>query len=67
MSDAAWIPVMERLPEVGKDVLVYDPAYRENPVRLVQRHFYESASWFEDDEFRTCDPTHWMPLPEPLK
>ena len=70
-SKPRWIPVTERLPEKMQYVLV---RYQNNDMAV--------ASWFGGDEHirfwramtdegwcADCDtePTHWMPLPEPLK
>lgn len=61
-----WIPVTEWLPEVGKVVLVCGSrggiytAYLESEGRLPSWHKLNSKTHY-------CDPTHWMPLPEPPK
>ena len=60
-----WIPVSERLPEDGSNVL----AYYDN--KIEQRMFacvYEDGEWFYRMLYTTTVfkyITHWMPLPEP--
>ena len=63
-----WIPVEERLPEKGVDVLVASPCPNSNVPNI------DIASWGSEGEqepvWRESDcgriyPTHWMPLPEP--
>lgn len=58
-----WIPASERLPEIGKVVLVcgsrggiYTAIYKGS------RYWYKLNS-----KSHFCEPTHWMPLPEPPK
>lgn len=60
-----WIPVSERLPENGSDILVYCDDGEES--RIVACN-YDNGVWF-DCVFNTVmvfkHITHWMPLPEP--
>jgi hypothetical protein len=66
LSERQWIPVSERLPEVGVRVLVSNGrdasvGSREHPHYEAQ---YGKAEW-QLDNWDACDPTHWMPLPAP--
>lgn len=61
-----WIPVTERLPEVGKIVLVYGSRGGIYTARLERDGRY--ADWHKlNSKTHYCKPTHWMPLPEPPK
>ena len=59
-----WIPVSERLPEVGKKVLVYCKEnkndYEIGAYSDTYRGFFVRQTWYENI-------THWMPMPEPPK
>lgn len=61
-----WIPCSERLPNGGKDVIVYTKAWEEHiQIAHIQ---YDGILWeLSDGEFyfSMSDVTHWMPLPEP--
>ena len=63
-----WIPVTERLPQEGVDVLVSSPCPNSDTPNV------DIASWgnegAQEPVWREayCGrlwPTHWMPLPEP--
>ena len=61
-----WIPVWERMPEVGVPVL----AYNGNDTFVSE--YYRTHILPGDEGYMTwvkdqyaCYPTHWMPLPEP--
>lgn len=65
LSKHRWIPIEERLPEDGSDILVYCDDGEES--RIVACN-YANGVWF-DCVFNTVMIfkyiTHWMPLPEP--
>ena len=50
-----WIPVTERLPDVGIEVLIYS---EDDGV---------CVDYYGGDSFGYYDATHWMPLSEPPK
>ena len=54
-----WIPVSERLPEVGQNVLVYDTI---EGVALSHR-WQGKEKWYWSSSQLLYDVTHWMPLP----
>ena len=54
-----WIPVTERLPEVGADILV---CHKNG---FVATNAWLGTHWWFKDDKNTI--THWMPLPEPPK
>ena len=62
-----WIPVTERLPETGIDVI----AYMDNSIesRIVPAMYGKNRNkyYWWDCIFNTelLSVTHWMPLPEP--
>jgi hypothetical protein len=67
-SAPRWIPVEERMPEKGVDVLVASPCPNSNVPNI------DIASWGSEGEqepvWRESDcgriyPTHWMSLPAP--
>lgn len=65
-AEQRWIPVSERLPEVGEEVFVCDESGHRRvdwlvckPIDGVGETLFYSAAYDYDT------PTHWMPLPEP--
>ena len=61
-----WIPVAERLPEHGKVVLVCGK--RGAVYTAWCNSLYKNPGWHKlNSRNHYCDPTHWMPLPEPPK
>ncbi|HCT9079278.1 TPA: DUF551 domain-containing protein, partial [Klebsiella pneumoniae] len=62
-----WIPVSERMPEVGVKVLCF-PA-EDEPIHAVfnGQLWLQDISWSNSDEpidnVITCNVTHWVPLP----
>lgn len=67
VNNGGWIPVTERIPADGSDILVYCDDGEES--RIVACN-YDNGVWF-DCVFNTVmvfkNITHWMPLPEPPK
>jgi hypothetical protein len=62
----SWIPVSERLPEHGKVVLVYGK--RGAIYTAWCNSLYKNPGWHKlNSKNHFCEPTHWMPLPEPPK
>lgn len=63
----SWIPVSERMPEVGVKVLCFP--VEDEPIHAVfnGQLWLQDISWSNSDEpidnVITCNVTHWMPLP----
>ena len=59
-----WIPVSERLPEKGKDVVITALRWGE-----VDVGWCEDGVWGSEfvNKYECGEVTHWMPLPEPPK
>lgn len=57
-----WINVNDSLPELGKVVLVHGAGGGIYTAKLTV-----SGWWKLNSRFHTCDPTHWMPLPDAPK
>lgn len=64
-SEPKWIPVSERLPEEGVQVLVTDDAGGLATIDVDCGYFDEEYGRFE--WFHSQNVTAWMPLPEPWK
>lgn len=56
---AEWIPVSERLPETPDMVILADAE------TVNCGWFYKPVGWSWAASLDPCEPTHWMPLPEP--
>lgn len=54
-----WIPVSERLPEHGQEVIIYTGNIQKPTVLAYQFWNPKYDTW--------AHVTHWMPLPEPPK
>ena len=54
-EERRWIPVTERLPDIGIEVLVYS---EDDGI---------CVDYYGGDFFGYYGVTHWMPLPEPPK
>lgn len=58
-----WIPVNERLPEAGGDMIVFTDGIVMSGVSYAKKKgFYIQALEYDDDE-PVDSVTHWMPLP----
>lgn len=65
-SKPRWIPVTERLPKCGERVLVFGGVTMY--VAYYDKNRYGGESWHKlNSKSHYCNPTHWMPLPEPPK
>jgi predicted transcriptional regulator len=61
-SGGEWVAVTERLPDVGKLVLVVESGWAEAAIGCL----HEDGVWnAEDDADSPLAVTHWMPLPSP--
>ena len=63
-----WIPVEERLPKIGQQVLVSirPPHWPAETESILATQDYEAAGFLDEhDGVPSKFVTHWMPLPEP--
>ena len=58
-SAVRWIPVTDRLPEIGQRILVYCES------KTIRKHV--TSCTYMGDYLGHKQFTHWMPLPEPPK
>lgn len=62
-ASRAWIPVTDRLPEMGERVMVCNAV--DEWVSIGHRHLTGAyLHWDGDDHEELHEPTHWMSLPE---
>ena len=68
-----WIPVSERLPDAGTNVLVFCKGCDYSSILTFRHDRYGNLEFMYQDDcgywrkaFR-AEVTHWMPLPEPPK
>ncbi len=63
-SKPGWIPVAERLPQYGERVLVFGGVTMY--VAYYDKNRYGGENWHKlNSKSHYCNPTHWMPLPQP--
>lgn len=71
-----WISVKDELPEIDKNVFVYYELTSKNEKEVFKYREigkissitdYGSSKTIDwtDNEYRSINPTHWQPLPEP--
>ena len=58
-SNLQWIKVTDRLPEVGKYILVFHKG------AIHMKYYSNGHILWTTDQFLQVGDTHWMPLPEP--
>jgi hypothetical protein len=63
----SWIPVTERLPGTGEIVLVYGKRGGIYTAEHNRNARWPGSFWKLNSKSHHCEPTHWMPLPEPPK
>ena len=67
--DKGWISVKDKMPDEGKEVLIYCPEFLEE----IRKVFYTEGDFYAEREDLIIRPapngycTHWQPLPEPPK
>jgi hypothetical protein len=65
-----WISVEDRLPDEGKDVLVWDGNLNLDKIPIYEIAAYRrfaNGNLFISGLYSLQGITHWMPLPEPPK
>ena len=64
-----WISVKDYIPELMKDVLVYDARNKNMAVGSLWKKEDDSYFWKDSSGWMLTigEVTHWMPLPEPPK
>ena len=60
--DVGWIPASERLPDIGKEVLV---TYQNGDIAVDFIH--SDCGWFWEDKEEAGEVIAWRPLPKPYK
>lgn len=68
MPQNRWISVKDRLPEIGKSVLIYYPKWDGDEIQVAKLE--DDGMMFDicgEFNIGTGAITHWMPLPEPPK
>ncbi|HCT8382074.1 TPA: DUF551 domain-containing protein [Citrobacter freundii] len=63
MVDSGWIPVSERMPDEGSEVIVFRPRAEESNDPPVKTATYKGGREYYHGFDCYCEPTHWMPLP----
>jgi len=68
----SWVPVTERLPEIGELVLVccmYGDGYKDQAMdfRAKDGNWWLDITFDDPDPAECCKVVAWMPLPEPYR
>jgi len=65
-KERRWIPVSERVPEIGEHVLACWVQRKDGMATAVRRELNGKTVWSAADQWNEIDPPiAWMPLPEP--
>lgn len=63
-----WIPVTERLPEEGEEVMVFGYWHEKFQPLMCYLSPHRKGEWFTTVAGQQVyEVTHWMPLPQPPK
>ena len=62
-----WISVKERLPEIGRSILIYYPKWDGDEIQVAKLDDDMLFDICGEFDVRLGVVTHWMPLPEPPK
>ena len=69
MADTKWIPLSEKRPKLGDEVLAYLDCYNNIDILSLETDGHGMLYWENKmgDTESFSDVTAWMPLPEPYQ